>query len=457
MNFSKPTILVVFFLFATVYVFNSTTTAQTATSSPYSRYGIGDIGRKSFGQGFAMGGASIALQNDSTPTFFINAGNPASYAFNRYTTAELGVNYNRTTLLSSTAKEALNNASLAYIAMAFPVKKWWGVSIGLLPFSTVGYNVSDHQEVSNVGDVDFLYEGSGGINQVYFGNGIKPFYGLSRIKHKKAWQGLSIGANASYLFGNLENTKRAILSPSTYAFNSRTGTTTQVKGLYLDYGMQYAYTFDSIRHRDLKENVKVVFGANFASQTNIGAKIDTLSYSYFYNSLGAEIGKDTIQNTNNAKGEITLPLSFGIGITLKKGDRWMFSADAAVQNWSHYLVFNKNGGLKNSKRVAIGAQYIPNPKASASYWKRTNYRVGLRYGETALELKNTPLVEYAASLGVGLPVGRNYILHHFSMINIGIELGQRGTTTNGLIKENFLKATIGFTINDLWFLKPKFD
>ncbi|MEI7670459.1 MAG: hypothetical protein WCJ33_10295, partial [Pseudomonadota bacterium] len=263
-----------------------------------------------------MGGTHIAMQNDSVPIFFINNNNPASYTNVRLTTAELGANFTRLTLSSTATKKTVSNASLAYVSMAFPIKKWWGSSIGLIPFSSVGYQVSDQQNIANVGTVNFLYEGNGGINQVYFGNGFKPFYGLPHmfskskryqrlkaekkdaaiyhiLKRKKALQGLSLGANASYLFGDFENTRKSIFSASSYAFNTSTGTTTLASGFYFDYGMQYALTIDSVRHRDLKDNVKIVFGANFSTQTNLSAKIDSLSYSYFNNSLGNEVVKDT--------------------------------------------------------------------------------------------------------------------------------------------------------------------
>ena len=56
------------------------------------------------------------------------------------------------------------------------------------------------------------------------------------------------------------------------------------------------------------------------------------------------------------------------------------------------------------------------------------------------------------SFGLGLPVGTN-----FSNINLGIELGQRGTKDSGLIKENFLRLSVGLSLNDKWFTKRKFD
>ena len=73
--------------------------------------------------------------------------------------------------------------------------------------------------------------------------------------------------------------------------------------------------------------------------------------------------------------------------------------------------------------------------------------------------KSTQLSEYAFSLGAGFPVGRSYVpgTRTASMINVGLEYGQRGTIDNGLIKENFIRVRVGFTINDEWFIKRVYD
>ncbi len=447
-------------LFFIIFGFHYTSKAQTATSSPYSRYGIGDVNTRNYSQSFAMGGTNIAVQNDTLSMFFINNANPASYSNMRLTTAELGLNFTHLTLQSSSTKKSINSASPGYISLAFPLyKKWWGASFGLIPYSSVGYKISDHQELTNIGGVDDLYEGTGGINQVYFGNGIKPFAGFKKLKHKKTLSGISLGFNVSYLFGKIDNTRRSIFSSSSNSFNTKTGTTTRISDLYLDYGLQYSYTIDSVKKRELKEKVKLLFGATFAAQTNISAKIDSLSTSYVVNSSGYELPKDTIEYSQNKIGTVTFPLSFGVGFGFKKGDRWLVVADFAMQNWSSYQAFNQTQGLKNSMRVSIGTQYVPNNKANGKgdYYKRVYYRIGARYGQTAIELKNTQLTEYAVSAGFGLPVGRNYLMQSFSLVNIGVEFGERGTTTNNLIKEQFFKINVGFTINDRWFVKPKFD
>ena len=440
--------------FFTLLLFCSFLQAQVV-SSPYSRYGIGDIGNKGFGQNLAMGGTSIAIQNDTSAMFFINSNNPASFSNFRLTTIEIGANVSLTQLQSTSTKQSVNNASLNYISMAIPLKKWWGASVGLMPYSSVGYKVADQQNISGVGDVKFVYEGSGGINQVYFGNGIKPFYGLKKAKNLKH---LSIGANASYLFGSTDNVKRSVFD-GTYFFNTRSGTTTRVADLYLDYGMQYAYNIDSINGRELKDKVKLFFGATFANETPIKATIDSLTYNYFLSSQNLEFGKDTVQNVQNVKGEIIFPRSIGFGFGIKKGDKLLVTADYRMQNWSSYKAFDKSQKLKNGSSLSVGIQYTPNAKSNGkgAYLKRVNYRGGFRYVQTPLELKNTALNEYSVTMGFGLPVGRSVVLQNFSMLNIGLELGQRGTSTNGLIKEQFIKCNIGVTINDKWFRKNQFD
>jgi hypothetical protein len=463
------------------------TVSAQSTSSPYSRYGIGDVNNRVFGQGYSMGATSTVLQNDTvaakgpTPLLFINASNPASYANTYQTTAELGLNYNRMRLQSEDSRKNVNTASFGYVAVALPLKKWGGASFGLIPFSSVGYNLVDAQEIPNVGTVDYTYTGSGGMSQAYFGLAFKPLYGLPKMfrnsdkylrlkkegnnakiikimRRKKSLASLAFGANASYLFGNIQNERTSVFSTSS-TFNTRTTNTTRFSDMYFDYGMQYAHTIDSIRGRDLKENVQLLFGATFAAQTDVNAKIDSLAVTYFHSQAGYDVVKDTVEFVEGHKGTVTLPLSFSVGIGFKKGTRWTVAADFGMQNWSSYQAFNQTQGLKNSMRFSLGAQYVPDIQAVGikNYLKRINYRFGGRYAITALELKNSQLTEYALTLGIGLPVGTNYQLKSFSMVNIGVELGQRGTTLNGLVQEQFFRATLGFTINDRWFLKTKYD
>ncbi|MCF8339273.1 MAG: hypothetical protein K9I74_14985, partial [Bacteroidales bacterium] len=60
--------------------------------------------------------------------------------------------------------------------------------------------------------------------------------------------------------------------------------------------------------------------------------------------------------------------------------------------------------------------------------------------------------EFGISFGVGLPIKNSQ-----SSINLGVEIGQRGTTDNNLIEENYVKFTLGLAIFERWFLQRKYQ
>ena len=55
----------------------------------------------------------------------------------------------------------------------FPVTKWWKSSLGMLPFSKIGYDVKIFIPVDKFSNVINEIEGDGGLNQFFWGNGFK--------------------------------------------------------------------------------------------------------------------------------------------------------------------------------------------------------------------------------------------------------------------------------------------
>ena len=118
--------------------------AQTSTASPYSRYGLGDLNTYSFSNAQGMGGIGAGLQNDSLAPFNINIYNPASYSSLKLSTFEVGATGNKLDVQSATSSYSSGSASLGYVAMGIPVKRWWGLAFGLTPFSNVGMILLTH-------------------------------------------------------------------------------------------------------------------------------------------------------------------------------------------------------------------------------------------------------------------------------------------------------------------------
>ncbi len=413
--------------------------SQSLINSPYSRYGLGELQYSGFANNIPLGGISNALQNDTTAPYFINASNPASHASIKLTVFDVGFRSSIKQLQTTGNSFTSTQNTLSYMALSFPVTKWWGSGFGLLPFSNVGYKIYDKKEQDSIGTVNYAYEGTGGINQVYWGNGF-------RIKR------VYIGVNISYLFGDMIFTSRDSFPYSTNSFNTKRTQTTRVRDLYYTFGAQYKMQF--------KKNWSVALGATGGLQSNINVTRTDMAYTYV-NIYGIESAKDTPIKPIEVKDNITIPLSLGGGAVIKNGDKLLLGFDYSMQNWSVFNSFGQSGLLKNSERISVGLQYIPNKGAGSKepYFKKIYYRIGFRYTDTYLELKNTALKDYAITFGAGLPLRKVKVGETYSqsVVNIGFELGQRGTIENDLIREKYFNVFLSFTLNDRWFIKRKYD
>lgn len=127
-------------------------------------------------------------------------------------------------------------------------------------------------------------------------------------------------------------------------------------------------------------------------------------------------------------------------------------ADLSIQDWSNYRLLGESDSLANSMRLTGGIQFVADYDALNNYWKLVKFRFGGKYEQSYLQLYNTQLNEKSISFGLGLP-----LLKTNSEINLSIEVGQRGTVTNNLIKEQFLRFQIGLSLSDIWFVKRKYD
>jgi len=426
-------ILLILVLFITTV---SVSYSQNQISSPYTRYGIGDIATKSFGQNSAMGGLAYGLRQSG----HINFANPASYSsFDTLSFVfESGI-FNRTTYSETTNSTQINNdMNYNYLAIGFPVTNWWYSSFGLLPFSDVGYNIrnTDSSNTLGLGTIDNFFKGSGGIKQFYFGNS----FAINK--------NISIGFNMAYLFGYLEQ-QNIVDFEDIQAWDIEDTKKIDISDFNFDFGLQYTNNF--------RKKFDYTFGLVFNNKTNISATKSILVKKYNpYQSYG-----DTLTNTIAEKDDIVLPTNLGIGFSIKS-NKILFGADYCTQNWSQSTFLGENDNLANSNNLALGFQYVPNKRSITNYFKRINYRIGAHMSNTYLNIPtlNTngeingyeQLKDLGISFGFGFPVGFSR-----STINLAVELGQRGTTDYNLIKENYAIISLNLSLHDIWFVKRKFD
>ena len=109
------------------------------------------------------------------------------------------------------------------------------------------------------------------------------------------------------------------------------------------------------------------------------------------------------------------------------------------------------GFASNHSSEKTGKKFTPDQK-STNYLKTVQFRLGYYYANTHLNLMGDQLSQYGTSFGVGLPLKRLK-----SNLNVGDEMGRRGTVEDGLVMERYWKIKLGLTLNDVWFIKRKFD
>ncbi len=377
-----------------------------------------------------MGGISQAVY---TP-FFINPANPASYmAFDTLSFVfDVSLHAKLTSLKTTNVSQSADYASIGNLTFGFPVTSRWNAAFGLLPYSATGYKMLEHKTDPVFDNFNNIYEGSGGMNQFFIGSSLN------------ITKNLSVGANASWLFGSMKHSTATEFPDSLLFFDSRTTSSTYVGDFLINYGIMY--------HKEKASGIHYSLGASFTAQTDINTTVDKLSYTYTGTSTGVENIRDTIDITSGSKEKITLPMAAGAGFTIGKSNKWLVGADINFRQWEKFRFSSAPDTLVNNMQFALGGFFNPSSSTVSNYFSRVTYRAGIRYSNGFLQLRNQRIDEFGISFGVGLPLPRTN-----STVNLAVEIGSRGTQKANLISENYVKFTLGLSIFERWFVIRKYE
>lgn len=409
--------------------------AQTSTSSAYSKFGLGELHGDQLPQLRGMGGISTGIRSLGA-YYDINVSNPASYSAIRLTAIDIGVFGNYGSMSRGDTKQNNANFSLDHINFAIPVSKKSALSFGLLPYSSVGYRYSEVGSLDTI-PITNVYSGEGGISKAYLG------YGIQFGKH------FSVGFNANYLFGKIKANKEAQFPISAGALNSKIENSKAINGLAIDYGIQYSSL--------LSDDLALVVG--YAG--NAGGKLNLEESEVAFRTFGSSTGEsentalDSIVFTEQDPMKLTMPMTHKFGISFNKRNKWTVGADVHYTNWETYREGDYNPGLQNNMGIALGGQLVPDI-TSVKYFNLIDYRLGLKYDKTFIAISGNDVKERGITLGLGFPLPSNRG-SSFYKINFAAEFMQRGSSDNGLIKEQFINFHLGFTLNDRWFRRYQYD
>lgn len=403
--------------------------SQTATTSPYSYAGLGEVNFRGTQINRFMGG--LEIYNDS---IHANLSNPSSYAKLKLTNYSLGLNYRTNNMIGANETKSIASAGLDYIGVALPTK-YFGFGFGIIPYTSVGYKLS-HLETSENDDENILnlFEGKGGINKVFFSVGFK------------ALKNLSFGATLNYNFGQI------IYETGRFQNEVTLGTVLEnrssVSGLDLK--------LSSHLEIPVNENLELQAMLSYSPEANL-----TSTNSRFFNTRpysGSSSFGDQVEialiDFGLKRTNIRIPhvISFGMGVGEER--KWFAGTQYTMngmKNFSHEFINLANVDYENGYQFSLGGFFIPDFSSITSYWKRIVFRMGFRHELTGRMVNNFGLKETGINFGLGLP------LSGFSNANIGFEYVSRDGGEGSLFKENFWSFRIGFSLNDKWFIKRKFN
>lgn len=397
--------------------------SYSQSSSPYTRYGIGDLKYSFSARQQGMGQLGVSLLDKA----HVSTTNPASWSdFNR-TRIEFGLSYNGVSISNNTSSYYTAETEIEGFTFGFPVSSKFGIGIaaGLIPYSRISYKTVQNFQSSDtlISDYSISFEGKGGLSKLFIGSSYRlPF-------------DFSLGATIDYYFGNLNYY-------STLRFKNEYNYTAE-------YNLSYRPTGFGTTIGFISSNLNEILKAEFLSDIRFGGSINFIS----------KLDTDTILTTTSSilvdtiaqsRTKIEIPLRLNLGLSFIFDKNYLVTIDYSSQNFSNFKVAgNEYTQLQDAFKFSTGFEFIPTQQFGMTFWERVNWRVGLSYEQTPYYFKNTGINQYSVYSGVTLPLGID------NSFDIAIQYSVRGTKDNNLLKENFIKLNLGISFGERWFLSSE--
>lgn len=400
-----------------VYTTQSMSQSNELSNSPYSYYGMGLTNKLGPGKTNALGKAGIALSS----TEEINNLNPASFAAIPLHSFfyDVGLRYQQSYLTKAGETESKSSGNFSSLALAFPLTEKSGMGISLLPYTNVGYSIYGLETDIEGTESQFfsMIEGYGGLND------LKVSFGTT-LNDK-----LRIGIAGSLIFGKITEDEINIIGTNAIVVKKINNHVGGRIGL----GVQY----------DWKENLTAGLIINSPSEL-FGGQAQAYSQVYEGQNLGGSFDLDL--------KSFYLPLEIGIGIENNISEKMTAYLDLKRNFWTQTNQSDNVGDYVDQNLLGVGLEFSPGGK-TLKYYNLIKFRGGFEYDTGNLEIGGEKVENFAFNLGLGLPINTKTK----SMLNIHYSYGKEGQLSTTLIQENFHLLSVNISLEDLWFVKTKFD
>jgi hypothetical protein len=418
---------------------------QPKENSPFSRLGFGNYNPSTLAATQSMGGISAGFRDGD----LLNFQNPASFGFLRQATYEAALYGKNTILTGSNTNSSSWSGNLGYLALGFhtrsPINEvldkkeipWsWGMGFQLLPYNTVGYNVSfvSKHPAIDTAMMTTYHLGSGGTYKASLATGL-------------VYKNLAVGASFGYLFGKMNLDRQIQFSNLPYAAPDLLSDEYAVRGIFGQLGVQYDLLLD--KAPEIRQKRHLIFGASVQPGFDI-----TTTTTQFYRRRSYTV-TDTLRYITDVAGTGRMPTEYNIGLMYEKTGLFRLGADYSGANWSTYTNQGKpyQDVLFDTYKYAVGLEYIQDATSYKSYRKKIRYRLGFSAGTDPRKVGTEQLKQYAVTAGLGFPIIMPR--EQTSYMHLALEYGKLYSST---LSEESVRITVGFTLNDnTWFLKRKYQ
>lgn len=407
--------------------------AQTIGNSPYAAFGIGDVKYDNTTDVNAMGGISTAYIWDFNNNF--NFSNPAANKNLELTTIKVeGTNENNFFKSNYDDLKATKHSSyLSNITIAFPLSPKVKFGLGYQPYSSKKYSVLNTETLSTGGGKASLFTGEGTIStvQAALSYQISPQFG--------------VGLRSNFYFGNLYDINE--LTYSTAELINGYETKNKIK--------TFNFTLGTAYQKVLENDKKLTLGATYTFGNTGQMETRYVNSTYFY-TPGQVKNNVSIIDEQTSEDKNLIPMEFSLGAGYGKDGKWFLGTQVDYKKGETIQFLGQPFANENSYKIAAGGWYIPNYNNFRSYFSRVTYRYGAYYEKGNLSFMGTDINKFALTGGVSLPF-ENKGASRMSGIDLGIELGKRGTLDNNMVRQNFVNLRIGLNFADKWFRKTLYD
>lgn len=406
--------------------------AQSMGNSPYASFGIGEVKYDNSVETSAMGGINTAYVWDFNNSF--NFKNPAANTNLEITSIKVQANnenqYFKTDYNNLDVTK--HSSYLSNISIAFPISKKLKFGFGYQPYSSKKYNLvrSEILADSTVKANRFYGEGTLNTVQAAFGYQINKEFAL--------------GLRSNFYFGKLADVEELAFSDAVLINGFETSN--KIKSFNFTLGTTYQKKF--------KNDEKLTLGATYTFGTTGNLTTNYINSSYYYAS-DTKVNVTEIEN-KTSKDKSLIPTEFSFGVGYGKEAKWFASTQIDYKKGSTTLFLGKPFTYQDSYRITAGGWYLPNYNDFRNYLNRVVYRYGVFYEKGNVNINNTNINQYGITAGLTLPFQKSNAVR-MSSVDLGLELGRKGTLKNNLIQQNFFNVKIGINFADKWFQKRVYE